>query len=325
MERPQFSLLIANDSRLLQEEIRNLQSQFLAGGKWQRKVYWADEFEPDQFWNSLRQQTLFSESALVILRHANEMNAAFWKTLSQVLAKPVRDVWPILCLEVEYEKNRFKIPAHIQKSACFQYAQKKGWCREIMPLSGVKLRKYVEKIMKSVNLDLNRNALETFCETVEPNAATIENELIKFSLLQALGMAQEDFLAAQSSNLESSIFTSVGNLEKGDWAAITTQTSQIDKSAFLFPLLALLAKEFRILWQLAHNENPPIRPAEAQFKKNLARRLGPEGIAKGFAILADSEFQIKSGRQTPEQTLDFLVSSVIDLFAFRKIAEENHK
>lgn len=321
MERPQFNFLIANDSKLLRDEIQNIQKQFQADSeKWRRKVFWGDELEPDAFWNSLRQQNLFSEASLVILRHANDLNAAFWKTLSSVLASPSRDVWPVICIEVDYEKNRFKVPAHIQKSRCFQYAAKKGWLREIPPLSGLKLRKYVEKIMKSVNLELNRNTLEAFCETVEPDAAAIENEALKFSLLQASGLAPEELLANQSSWLESGIFTSLGSIEKGDLSAITAQTSEIDKSAFIFPLLALLARELRLLWQLEHNEAPPIRPAEAQFKKDLARRLGSEAIAEGFALLADCEYQIKSGRQTPEQTLDFLVARAISLFAPEKLA-----
>lgn len=320
MSRPQFNFIVCNDSRLLQDEIKTLQGKYQENSrKWQRKVFWADEFEQDSFWNSLRQQNLFSEPSLVILRHANELGAPFWKALSGVLAHPVQDVWLILCLEVDYEKGHFKVPAHIQKSSCYLHAAKEGWLREIPPLAGAGLRKYVEKIMKKANLELCQDTFEAFCEMVEPNAAAIENEARKFSLLRSAGLMEQDFLANLGSSVEAGIFQNVANLEKGDWKEIITQTSRIDKSAFLFPLIALLAREFRLLWQLTHNESPPLRPAEAQFKKNLARKLGPEGIAKGFALLADCEYQIKSGRQSPEQTLDFLVPQIINLCAAKDV------
>ena len=57
-----------------------------------------------------------------------------------------------------------------------------------------------------------------------------------------------------------------------------------------------------------------LHPSEAGLKKQLALRLGPRGLAEGMAAVADAEWQVKSGRRTPEQTLDFLAARLTVLF-----------
>lgn len=46
-----------------------------------------------------------------------------------------------------------------------------------------------------------------------------------------------------------------------------------DGDSLLFSLLALLARELRLLWQLWAGEKVRVHPNEAAFKKQLATRL----------------------------------------------------
>ena len=58
-----------------------------------------------------------------------------------------------------------------------------------------------------------------------------------------------------------------------------------------------------------------MRPQEAGAKKQLAQRLGAEGIAQGMTLVVDAELHVKSGRRSPEQSLDFLATRMTALFA----------
>ena len=83
----------------------------------------------------------------------------------------------------------------------------------------------------------------------------------------------------------------------------------------LFPLLSLLAREFRQLWQACAGEKVRFHPSEANAKQQLARRLGPAALARCLGMIMDAELAIKSGRCTPEQSLDKLATDLVALFA----------
>ncbi|MDO5484279.1 MAG: DNA polymerase III subunit delta, partial [Desulfovibrionaceae bacterium] len=84
--------------------------------------------------------------------------------------------------------------------------------------------------------------------------------------------------------------------------------------SLLFSLLALLARDLRLLWQLNAGEKVRLHPNEATFKQQLARKLGTHGLAAGLAAVVDAEWQVKSGRRSPEQALDFLAAELTLLF-----------
>ena len=81
------------------------------------------------------------------------------------------------------------------------------------------------------------------------------------------------------------------------------------------PLLSLLAREFRQLWQACAGEKVRFHPSEANAKQQLARRLGPAALARCLGMIMDAELAIKSGRCTPEQSLDKLATDLVALFS----------
>ena len=84
-------------------------------------------------------------------------------------------------------------------------------------------------------------------------------------------------------------------MEAGNLAAVWKELSRSrDSDSLLFSLLPLLARELRLLWQTQAGEKVRLHPSEAGFKKQLALRLGPRGLAEGMAAVADAEGRSKA-------------------------------
>lgn len=313
--RPGYSFLVCPDSGLVLRQIDLLLADCPPpGGQWQKRVYWGDEPPPDSFWEDLRQQGLFAVSRAVIARHADKWPAAIWKSLSASLARGYDDVWPVFCLEGN-KMGQSAVPAHILKIQCFEYAKKQKWVWTREALAGAQMRLYAEEQAKKNGICLDREAMEIFCASVRPDAAAIENEMQKLALSSSDGKISADMISGDSNAPENNAFVCVNKIFAGDLAGVWREISRSSDSSLLFFLIALLAKELRLLWQIQSGEKPRLHPAAVAQKGACAKRLGRAGIANGFAALADAEWQVKSGRQSPEQTLEKLVVTLSALFA----------
>jgi len=311
MGRPGFSFLVCPDVTFLKEELERLVSS--EASSWKRQVFWGDEEPGGQFWESLQQIGLFAEKRIVIVRQAESWPATVWKELSQALAKKLDHVWPFFCLEVGFEKGKYKIPAHIQKAACFTYAEKKGWIWRSQGL-GQNMAAFIRSHAKKLGLSFSKEDFELFCASVPQDAQSVINELEKLALLAEDGKVKTALLPESSSSLENNAFGLIRKLQAGDLPGAWRELEKDSDGSLLFFMIALLAREFRLLWQINAGENPRMYPAEARTKSALAKELGQAGIAVGFAALADAEWQVKSGHQRPEQVMEYLCVKIASLF-----------
>lgn len=311
MGRPGFSFFVCPDITILKEEMERQLAAAAPG--WQRRLYWGDEEPGGQFWESMRQAGLFAEKRVVIVRQAERWPAAVWKELDQVLARKIEYVWAIFCLEVDFEKGKYKIPAHIQKTSAFAYADKKGWVWRSQGL-GQNLQAFVREHAKRLGLVFTPDDFSLFCGRTSADAQGVINELEKLALLAQDGKVKTGYLPENAASMENDAFGLIRCLEAGNLHAAWKELQKDTDGSLLFFLIALLAREFRLLWQIAAGENPRMYPAEVRTKTALARRIGHAGIAEGLAALADAEWQVKSGRQRPEQTLEFLCARMAALF-----------
>lgn len=311
MKKPGFSFLVCPDATLIKEEMERQLAPVAIG--WKRQTFWGDEEPAPQFWEALQLVGLFAENRLVIARQANLWPAAVWKELSQALGRQPEHVWPFFWLEVEYEKGKYKIPAHIQKSQCFVTAEKKGWVWRSQGL-GSSMAAFVREHAKKLNLTFTPADFNAFCAAVPPDACGALNELRKLELLADDGRVAHEHLPVSEASLENDAFGLIrkliaGNLQ-GAWGDIAADSD----GGLLFFLIALLARELRALWQIEAGENPRMYPGDAKQKRALAKQLGFNGIARGFAALADAEWKVKSGRLRPGQALESLCVAMIRLF-----------
>lgn len=314
--RPGYSILVCPDSELLREKIDELTSDWLTEPKkWERHVVWGEDPLDSQFWNNLTQTGLFAVNKLFICRNANLWPVAVWKALSATLASPRDNVWPIICLEVEQEKKKFKIPAHIQKQKCYEFAEKQKWIWMRPQLEGQTLQAYVKERLKALKLNMGPEVLNLFIDSVMPYAKAINLELDKLALAAGNKPVTANMLAIDSGNYLKNAFAIIKNLESGRLADAWMELERGDAAARLFFLLTVMAKELRLLWSLNHGENPWMPRGEEELKRRLAKSLGKKGIALGFELLANAEWSVKSGNNTPRQCLEDLCVKLTRLFA----------
>ena len=330
--RPGFNFLVCSDGQLLRTHLARLLASHppqpgQLSGQWERHVYWGDEEPSPRFWEQLTLQGLFGAPRALVVRQAQLWPAAVWKKISHALARPSEQSWPFFCLEMAWDKGQPKIPAHMAKLRCMSFADQRGWIWRHEGLNERAVKKHVLQRSQTLGLRFEQDALEQFCISVPPDAQAIENELEKLLLLRdaakdsgEAGAPGNDavtlpMIATASWSPECNIFACIRHMEAGNLAGVWKELSRSrDGDSLLFSLLALLAREMRLLWQIRAGEKVRVHPNEAGVKCQVAARLGPAGIAEGMALIVDAEWQVKSGRRTPEQSLDFLAARMTGLF-----------
>lgn len=314
IKRPNFSILISPDSKLLLEEIENQLTKVKPPyGIWEKRFVWGDEPCDDNFWKNLNQKNLLGQYSAFIIRNAQLWNHTIWNALAKVVNTPLDD-WLFICLEVEAEKNKFKVPPHIQKNGAYLLAQKNGWIWSRQKLAGVALQSYVLEKAKDKGLKFEKTAQEAFCSQLLPDAAFINNELEKLSLMTDDGIIKLSMLETFMASPETNNFAIIKNIQQGNKKEVLKNINNENASTLLFSLVALLARDLRICWQIINGEQSKISPYELKTKQDVARKLSQSAIAKGFSNLADAEWQVKSGRLSPEQALELLIHKMLIVY-----------
>ncbi|MBD5539054.1 MAG: DNA polymerase III subunit delta [Desulfovibrio sp.] len=316
-EKPGFSFLVCPDGHMLRRALDDALGAWPPErGEWERHVFWGDEEPPPRFWELLSLEELFGASRAVVVRQAQLWPAATWKKLSRAIARPAARTWPVFCLEGEWEKRRPKIPAHITRLRCFAFADGRGWVWRAEGLGERDVPRHVRERARALGLDFEPQALEQFCASVPPDGLAIENELAKLALMAGDAPVTSAMTAVGGWTPECNVFACIRRMESGDLAGVWRELARSeDSDRLLFSLLALLAREWRLLWQLLAGEEVRLHPSDASFKRALATRLGTGGLARGFAALADAEWQVKSGRRSPAQSLESLAVAMTALCA----------
>lgn len=315
--RPGFTFCVCPDGKLLRQQIEAFLAASPGVAPWERHVFWGDEELPRQFWERLTLQDLFATPRAVLVRNAHNLPAETWKRLSPALARPNPQVWPLFCMEGSWEKGQPKIPAHIARLSCFSFADSKGWIWRSPGLDGRSMRRYVQIHAKTLGLALEPGSLEALCESLPMDAAVVDNELEKLSLLVGREPLTPDTARSVSHAAVFNVFAFLRQLQAG-------QTAQVWKSVLeeqrkgeepLFYLLAMLQREARQLWQILAGEQVRMAPADQNARQQTATRLGVAGLAKLWDAMHTAELAVKSGRRSPAQALDGLMGDLTTLFA----------
>ncbi len=340
MKRPGFYFCICPDAGLIREHVDVLSTQWLPASQndekkgWERHLYWGDEDLGSKFWEHLTLQGLFQVPRVLVLRQAQNLNIAQWKSLSTALSRPHESSFLIICLEGVWEKKQPKIPAAISKQQCFSFANKQGWVWRHAGLQDVGVKQYIQAKAQSLGLAFDKGVLEAFCQAVSPDALSVNAELHKLSLAaHALHKAHDEQAKISSVNItqellkawadtssfipEADIFSFISHVESGNVSAAWREIyrSQKDVDALLFPFLTLLTREMRLFWQILTGEGVQLPAYLIQKKQPSARKLGHQGITKVLASLVQAEYAVKSGAHTAEQALEILITGLVRLFS----------
>lgn len=339
MKRPGFSFLVCPDSRLARLELQRLLKAHPAqnlpqagqglpglqagrGNGWLEQVYWADEELPPAFWEDLTLQGMFSSAKAVILRQANLLPAESWKKLSAALGKANADTWPFLFMEVDFDRGSPKIPAHIQKLKCWEFAEKQGWVWSHGGLEQRSLPVFVRDEAKKRGLSFAPGTLEAIIPKLPLDATALLLELDKLELAAGISgdgdmVVGEEQAALLAHEPDMDIFAFIRAVQEGKntaevWRKLNRDELSGEGSVFSF--LALLLREARILWQLLSGEPVNLPPSILPAKKRLAQHLGFNGLAQLWELAFEAERGIKSGERSPEQAHEALIAGLMRVF-----------
>ena len=314
MDIPGFYFCLCPDSTLAREHVDGLLKRVNAVGREREiRTFWADEGLDGRFWEALTMQGLTERPRALLVRGAQTLTAEVWKKLSAVLATPRPDILPVFFLESLWEKGQPKLPAHIAKLRCLEFADKQGWVWRSAGLDARALRKHVQQRAAALELRLTPDALDALCAVVTPDAAAVRGVLEQLALASGDGEVGVELVRNMADSApEVIIFEFIRHLQSGNSAAVwrTLLREGDGGESLLFPLLALLTREARLLWQIQAGENVWLPQQTANLKRSLASRLGTSGLANLFAALMEAEWAVKSGRRQPLQALEELVGSL---------------
>ncbi|MDR1659853.1 MAG: DNA polymerase III subunit delta [Desulfovibrio sp.] len=320
---PGFTFLVCPDSLLLRCRLEALTAAFFPRDRpWDRHVHWGDEEPAKIFWEQLTLQGMFGRPRALIVRQAQQWPAEVWKRLSKALARPSPSCLSFFCLEVSFDKGRPKIPPHIAKLPCFDFAGKQGWIWRQGGLDERGVKRWAHVRAGELKLRFQPDALEQFCACLPPDASVIENELRKLALLSrtekasgGTGAISAAMTALCASSAECNIFSLLRRIEAGDLPAALEEAARNRESEDLFfRLLALLAKDMRHLWRLKAGERVSLFPSDAEAKKRLADRMDFATLSRCMALVMDAEWRVKSGRCEEDQALDVLLAGLTRAF-----------
>ena len=309
--------LVCPDAQLIRQEI----DARLAGAQGvARKVYWADDDPPlsEDFWTNLTVKGLFAEPKALILRRANALLAAHWDQLGKAAPRPGSDITLFLCLEGPWSKGP-AVPAVLKKRPLWTGAGKERvW--QSPGLTRDTVQGFVESFAREQGLDMPPAALRAVAGALPLDARAARLELEKIALAAGDGPVTPALAELIAPHEESSFFTFLDQLQAGRadlvWERVLADHLKPGGDRMLFPLLAAVAREARLLGLIASGEERQVKlPGFVLDKKRgLARNLGNKGVAAMFDLAMRAEHGVKSGEQSVEQALEALAAGLMDLY-----------
>lgn len=319
MDRPGFFFCICPDAALLREYVEGeLIAPLKAAGEPDVQVFWADEGLDRRFWDRLTLMGMDGRSRVLLVRGAQQLPAEVWKKLSAVLGTPRSGILPVFCLEGAWEKGQPKLPAHIARLKCLAFADKKQWVWRSAGIEARALARYIQKQASDMGLRMSQEAVNTLSDMLIPDAFAVHNALEQLFLASPDGSADVELVRQMTEfTPEAVIFDIIRQLESGNARAVWKALLQAGDGgeSLLFPLLTLMAREARLLWQMRAGEKVFVPQYVEREKRRLADTLGFEGLSCVFAALRKAEFSVKSGARQPLQAMEELTASLSLIFS----------
>lgn len=302
------------------------------GGAWQRHVFWGDDGLTPAFWEHLTLQGLFAVPKALVIRNAHTLPAdTLAKQLAPALqplvpkrgnALPSTLIWPLICLEVGFEKGKPKVPAHIQKLSFWQDAEARGWIDATPPLAGKALGAFIRAEASRHGLTLRPAETALLEEALPSDAALVSSELAKLALMaDSDGRLPGNAVSFVGQAQELGIFELMRLVQQNSntpavWRRILEDRLSGENMVFAFA--AIVLREARVLWQCLAGTPPPLPPQIAMQKKMTAQALGFAGLARLWEIALAADKGIKSGERSPDQAFEMLAAELFVLFGGRQ-------
>lgn len=314
MARPGYMFLVCPDPELCKDQVRMRIAQ---EPSFAAKIFWGDEELSSRYWQALTMQSLMGPRNAVVLRKANEQKEEFWTQIEPILARPRTSVWPLFCLEGEWKSDKPNLSKTLTKHPYWTIAQENDWVWTHPGLSRATLGTELQSFAQRYGLSFAPGIQKKLAESLPVSTIALRNELEKIRLLA--GNATEitaEHLAALTEDTPFDIFVFLRQVHNPAtrptvWSHVIHDPA-LANGDMVFALLALLMREARQLWHLAHGEADKVNlyPSLKNEKMRLAQRLGPKRLSLFWDIVIKAETDIKTGRLKPAQVQDALVRDI---------------
>lgn len=319
MSRPGFSFFTGPDSALLLSAAETLVAAHPpdSGGAWVRKTFWADEGLSGKFFEELGVQTLFGTARTLYVRRTEALSADAASKLAGALARPNNLVWPVFFVEVEIDRKKGpKVPDHLAKTPCWDFAHKKGWAKVLGGLDDRGVRDALHAFSAKIGQTLDSRMEAAMIRALPRDLAALKAELAKIELYaREKGTLDPGALELVSHASEATLFAMVEELLTGKasvkvWSKALSAAESADEK--FFPFLALIRREAASFWQLAAGEEPFgwTPPELLRRKRELAARFGFSLPAELLSGAMEAELSVKSGERSVERALELFIGRV---------------
>ena len=317
MARQGFSFLVCADPELIRDRVDEL----LGGEGFAPRVFWGDEDLTDRYWQTLTVPSMMGPPNAVILRRAQDQDDDFWTRMEPLLAMARPSVWPIFCLESEWDKGKPKVAKSVTKGKFWAAAQKRGWIWEHPGLTRANIGRELDRFAARHALSFGPGVKKTLAESLPLTTIALRNELEKILLLAGENTTiLAEHLAVLETEDPFDIFAFLRSLQtpqgrKQAWDRLLNDPAMASGD-MVFPVSSLMLREARQLWQLLHGEDNKVQlfPGLKAEKKNLAKRLGPARIGRFWDLVLKADTDIKTGRLKPAQAMENLVKDATRLW-----------
>ncbi|MUM76593.1 DNA polymerase III subunit delta [Pseudodesulfovibrio sp. F-1] len=323
MNRTRYLILVCPDPQLVKAHV---DQRLAASGRdgWEIKPFWGDDDDPlpAAFWTDLTIKSLFPQPKALVIRRAHALRAEHWDKLDAAVRGVPADILPVFCLEGEWKGKKPSIPAALSRRAIFKRARDEGWVWESAGLDQSSLGEFVRTWARERSISFEPGADRALIAALPPDAVAARLELDKLELAAGNGRTvrrEHVELVAPAGEMEFfELMDALGRpgAEVAVWRRVLGDHLKKSQDRMLFNLIGYLAGQARMYWMLQAGEEDKVKahPYVKKLKTQVARRLGPKGVARMIDLALESELSVKTGARHHEEVLDVLVAGLIDLF-----------
>ena len=316
MDTPSFYFCICPDNVLSRRQLSEITAHWQDSNELpEMTVYWGDENLGDTFWIKLTQRGLIARKKILLVRQAQLLPAETWKKISTSLGERHEGIFPVFFVEGAWEKGQIKLPAHLGKLRCFEFAKQQNWVWQNPGLDSKNLNNYLTRRAKLYKLQLSAEILNILVNTIPPDAGSVDQALEQLSLSSQDGkICSADVINLGVTNPELIVFDFIRSLENDHPVKVWKSLLQDDAENLFFPFLSLMNREVKQLWVILHGGKASFPSFLIKPKTELANRVGRDGLANILKAIVDADWTVKTNQRQTQQALDELIATMTILF-----------
>lgn len=268
-----------------------------------KTIFDSDNFNVEKVLLACEQLPVMSDKRLVHLKNIIKLKDGEIEKLVLYAKNPAMDT--VLILEEVTGGNAFgKVPA--TKIVCNK-------------LSEDKLKPIVIKELEEVGKTIDQEALNLLLDFCSNDSYRINNELLKLKYITEKDITCEIIKSMVHKNDEFSVFEISTALTYGQGDKAINLIHKMLESMEFPVILGLISAHFRrMLYAVISNgtndeiaEKLGVKPFAISKAKSLAKNLSPKQILDICSLILDIDYNIKNGTMNVENSLYYLVFSVI--------------